>query len=69
MTNYEKIKSMSVDEMAEYFCRGMEDIEKLADMECCSCCPARGFCYSGHNGFKTWLNREGKRKDEIDRCR
>ena len=59
MTNHEKIKSMSVEELAYFFCTSMEIIgDNTKDGLCCSICPVNHFCKMGKNGFVTWLNNE-----------
>lgn len=52
MTNYERIKAMSVDEMAEFICGIMtlESCERL--------CPAREICMNENAGMKEWLEME-----------
>ena len=45
MTNYERIKNMSVEKMAGLIgrmCRGLED---------CCCCPAEDFCHKNSIKF------------------
>ena len=49
MTNYEMIKQSSIEEMAIFLCDAQES---------CNKCPAREFCYFGHNGMKDWLEKE-----------
>ena len=52
MTNYENIKLMSEDALAEFLCQ-------LMCAECCEkTCPATNYCRSGHNGMKKWLESE-----------
>ncbi len=54
MTNFEKIKQMSVEELAEFICNRM-----CAD--CCdNRCPAREFCEAGcrYSGMSKWLESE-----------
>lgn len=52
MTNYETIKDMTVNELASFLCG-------LMCADCCKeHCPAKGFCYHGHNGMKDWLESE-----------
>lgn len=48
MTNYEKIKNMTIEEMAEIFCKIDFDVnEKCPDCDCTSCA-------------KEWLKAETK---------
>ena len=66
MTNYDRIKAMSIDEMAEYF--GGDAAEEY--LLCASCRPEYckhyreyGFCHAeGHNkcvpAMKNWLESE-----------
>lgn len=56
MTNYERIKSMTIEEMADEFCGFYEDIEGQCDY-----CIAKDYCrWSGgkSNGFAKWLEKE-----------
>lgn len=60
MTNYENIKSMSVEEMAVFFDDICDSI--LSD---CSLCPAYNLCQTGDNrsngcikNIKIWLESE-----------
>lgn len=53
MTNFEKIKQMSVEEMADF----------LARMKYCCCCPIKAFCLNNdgigcRNVFIKWLESE-----------
>ena len=68
MTNFEKIKNMSIDEMAEYF--GGDEVEETficasCRPEYCKHCREDGFCSAeGHNrcvpAVKKWLESEVK---------
>ena len=49
MTNYEKIKNMSVEEMAKFLCESFI---------VCSDCPVRDSCVRDHEGFSYWLESE-----------
>lgn len=61
MTNFERIKNMSVDEMALFFCNELE-------LECRDCI-ASDDCHRGHNGFKTWLTKKlDDEKVQLVRC-
>ena len=55
MTNYERIKAMSVDELASFFCNIIAEVE-VEDP--CTICPARNHCRYGHTGMKDWLESE-----------
>lgn len=53
MTNYERIKSMTIDEMAEFLCHGDFDCEKCAYKD-----NKKG-CKDEVNRYKKWLEDEG----------
>ena len=55
MTNYDRIKAMSVDELASFFCNIIAVVE-VEDP--CAICPARKHCRYGHTGMKDWLESE-----------
>jgi hypothetical protein len=55
MTNYERIKAMSVDELASFFCNIITEVEAE---DPCAICPARKHCRYGHTGMKDWLESE-----------
>ena len=61
MTNYEKIKAMSVDEMAKFLNNATLDLEH------CSCCPAYDICWeisaSCETVFEKWLESEVQEDD------
>lgn len=52
ITNFERIKAMGVEEMANFICSIMtlESCERL--------CPAREICTHGNPGMKEWLEME-----------
>ena len=52
MTNYEKIKSMTIDEMARFFCKG--------EFGCEGCAGNfdKNICASEHRRIKAWLERD-----------
>ena len=52
MTNYERIKSMTIDEMAEFLCHGDFDCEKCAYKD-----NKKG-CKDEVNRYKKWLEDE-----------
>lgn len=56
MTNYERIKAMSVDDLAAFFCNII--IAEVEVEDPCTICPARKHCRYGHNGMKDWLESE-----------
>ena len=59
MTNHERIKSMSTEELGRYFCEAMEIIIENTDKDyVCDICPVEKMCSKGHNGFIAWLNSE-----------
>lgn len=52
MTNIDKIKSMTVEELATFLCN-------LMCNECCKDrCPGNKFCGRKHNGLIDWLGRD-----------
>lgn len=52
MTNADKIRGMSDEELKNFLC----DISN----ENCSSCLATDYCGLGHNGFITWLKSESE---------
>lgn len=51
MTNEEKMKSMTTEELAKFICKNIECYE----------CPGKNFCYLAEgnaNGLQTWLKKE-----------
>ena len=56
MTNYERIKAMSVDELAAFLCNIF--IAEVEVEDPCTICPASNYCRYGHNGMKDWLESE-----------
>lgn len=52
MNNYNKIKELSIDDMARFLC---DNIALAVD---CDECPAAKHCCYGHNGVKHWLEQE-----------
>lgn len=53
MTNGEKLRSMSDEDLAEILCG-------LIDADFCDECPAYDFCQVWNTGFKTWLKEEAE---------
>ena len=51
MTNGDRIRAMTDEELAEFLCGMM-----TAD-QCAQSCPARERCYYGHNGMVEWLQQ------------
>ena len=58
MTNYERIKAMSVDELASFLCNIFIAEAEVEVEDPCTICPARNHCRYGHNGMKDWLESE-----------
>jgi hypothetical protein len=61
-TNREKLNAMTDQELAELFCKTMEDIaDKTKDDDwCCDLCPVSKICKAKHNGFLKWLEKEAE---------
>lgn len=55
MTRFEKIKTMTVEELGRVLCDKMDDIK---DHFPCIVCPFADLCKTGHNGIIAWLNEE-----------
>ena len=51
MTNFEKIKNMTEEELAKFLCDTTKN---------CGFCEASDYCYYGHMGFATWLEKEAE---------
>ncbi len=51
MTNYEKIRSMSESELADFLCEMSNCDERCYGFE---------YCGRGHRGTKTWLQKESE---------
>lgn len=55
MTNGEKIRSMTDEELQKWLCG-------LMTAECCDrSCPGRDRCMPGFNGLKWWLEQEAQK--------
>lgn len=56
MTNYEKIKAMTLDEMARFFCEG--------EFGCEGCAGNfdKGICTSEHRRIKAWLKSKAEER-------
>lgn len=50
MTNYEKIKNMTIVELAKLLCK----------LSVCSFCDAGDCCSFGHTGYVHWLEEEAE---------
>ena len=57
MTNGERLRQMTDNELGDFLC------SKLAD---CACCFRLRECFIGHNGIATWLQKDYK-GDEDDK--
>ena len=62
MTNFEKLKSMTDEELSSFFCAKMEDIAYKIDVDVCDICPVRKLCKKGQTGFLIWLNSDTDKK-------
>lgn len=51
MTNGEKLRSMSDEDLAQFLC-------SLIPTDNCGRCYAKDFCFLGRNGFEEWLKKE-----------
>ena len=58
MNNYEKIKGMSKDEMALFFCRVVAMFLEDEEYYECDICPWKGKCEFGKKGTLKWLEEE-----------
>ena len=59
MTNYDKLKAMSIEELGRFLCSSMEIIgDNTSSGLCCDICPVEELCKKGKNGFITWLENE-----------
>lgn len=69
MTNHEKLKSMTTEELGHFLCTYMEVIgENTKDDLCCSICPVEHLCRKGKNGFITWLENEAQKGMHENDC-
>ena len=55
ITNADRIRSMSDDELAEFMCHNVSN-----NTVNCAFCAAEEFCRFGHIGWLDWLKREVK---------
>ena len=61
MTNHDKLKEMSTEELGRYFCSTMDIIgDNTENGLCCHICPVEHLCKKGKNGFITWLESESR---------
>lgn len=56
-TNADRIRTMSLEDLGRFLC-GLMNLD-----DCDARCPAREFCYPGHNGMKDYLNAPERRTD------
>lgn len=57
MTNGDKIRSMTDEELQKWLCSIMTE-------ECCDMsCPGRDMCTFGHNGLYDWMKQEAHDSD------
>lgn len=54
MTNQEKMKRLSREELAIVLCDLVQDISG------CECCPYSEDCSTNHNGAYIWLGKEAE---------
>lgn len=60
MTNADRIRAMSDEELAEFLCHLRSDGEEGF---ACSACKAEPYCRAGHNGMIDWLQRPAEEDD------
>ena len=65
MTNYEKIRNMTIEEMTEMLMSGDDLLLKPCNPECCKCFTEDGACGSGKEvecakATRNWLESEAK---------
>ena len=59
MTNADRIRAMSYEELAEFLCHFRSD-----DAATCSGCKSEHYCRPGHNGMIDWLQQPVEEGDE-----
>lgn len=59
MTNADRIRAMSDEELAEFLCHFRSD-----DAATCSGCKSEHYCRPGHNGMIDWLQQPVEEGDE-----
>lgn len=62
MTNRDKLMAMTDEELSEFLCGQMENIQDKTkeDDWCCDICPVGKLCKKGKNGFLAWLEKEAE---------
>jgi len=61
MTNFEQIKSMSENEIADKLCNLVSIMAENAELiYACAICPVEKICQKGCNGFKKFFSLEAK---------
>lgn len=60
MTNGDRIRNMTDEQLSALFCDAMETITDNADVDCCLNCPVKALCRKGRNGFLEYLKREAE---------
>lgn len=62
MTNRDKLIAMSDEELSDFLCAQMENIQGKTkeDDWCCDICPVSRLCKKKRNGFLTWLKGEAE---------
>lgn len=58
MTNFERIKNMTEEEMAEFLCMLFDNDGGDDKYISCEHCICQGFCAVKDNGFRRWLRKE-----------
>lgn len=58
-TRFERLKEMSIDDMANLLCKFTEAVLADADRYACDYCPASKYCSYGHIGYIDWLKENG----------
>ena len=60
MTNADRLRAMSDEELSEFLCGILSE-----DRDGCSECVAEGYCYPGHTGMIDYLKEEYNGKTDI----
>ena len=61
MTNYEYMKSICPEKLANFMCAVMEDLSIEKNRDACYVCPFYDKCDISHNGWLEWLKEEHDR--------
>lgn len=61
ITRFEKIRTMSFDEMVEFLCKLSGDGER----HFCTECKAEAYCRFMHKGYIDWLLQEVDERDDL----